>query len=193
MSLPYCKSCCTENCRRMLRTLQHLHNDTHTSHTQAPTAPCVTIQTENIHHNHLHKHTTYFNTPKLKHYLTKMRHIHTSIVSRHLATRGNNKILHTPPPHIISSEEILPHLTRHTLAQFRTNKSPYLRSRRQNTSSLQLHPHMHHFATPGVVDKPRWRTISGNHIHSPTPHTSKGHGNGQTTVHLLTCFSIRLC
>ena len=31
-----------------------------------------------------------------------MRHIHTSIVSRHLATRGNNKILCTPPPHISS-------------------------------------------------------------------------------------------
>ena len=27
-----------------------------------------------------------------------MRHIHSSIVSRHLATIGNNKILHTPPP-----------------------------------------------------------------------------------------------
>ena len=50
------------------------------------------------------------------------------IVSRHLATRGNNKILHTPPPHIISYEEILPSLTRHTLAQFRTNKLPYLKS-----------------------------------------------------------------
>ena len=27
---------------------------------------------------------------------TNLRHIHTSIVSRHLTTRGNNKILHTP-------------------------------------------------------------------------------------------------
>ena len=53
-----------------------------------------------------------------------MHHIHTSIVSRHLATRGNNKIWHTPPRHISSSEEILPRLTRHTLAQLRTNKSP---------------------------------------------------------------------
>ena len=49
-----------------------------------------------------------------------MRHIRTSIVSRHLATRGNNKILRTPPPH--SS------LTRRTLAQLRTNKSPFLKS-----------------------------------------------------------------
>ena len=29
---------------------------------------------------------------------TNMRHIHTSIISRHLATRGNNKILCTPQP-----------------------------------------------------------------------------------------------
>ena len=59
---------------------------------------------------------------------TDMRHIHTSIISRHLATRGNNKILRTPPPHTSSSEEILPRLTRRTLAQLRTNKSPFLKS-----------------------------------------------------------------
>ena len=61
---------------------------------------------------------------------TNMRHIYTSIVSRHLATRGNNKILRTPPPHTMysSSEEILPRLTRRTLAQLRTNKSPFLKS-----------------------------------------------------------------
>ena len=59
---------------------------------------------------------------------TNMRHIHTSIVSRHLATRGNNKILRTPPSHIISSDEILPRLTRLTIAQLRTNKSPFLKS-----------------------------------------------------------------
>ena len=59
---------------------------------------------------------------------TNMRHIHTSIVSRHLATRCNNKILRTPPPHISSSEERLHRLTRRTLAQLRTNKSPFLKS-----------------------------------------------------------------
>ena len=74
----------------------------------------------------LHKHTAYFNTPRLKkntifnngryttiiptdphtiattYIKTNMRHIHTSIASRHRATRGNNKILRTPPPHISS-------------------------------------------------------------------------------------------
>ena len=56
-----------------------------------------------------------------------MRHIHISIVSWHLATWGNNKILYTSLPHISSSEEILPRLTRRTLAQSRTNKSPVLK------------------------------------------------------------------
>ena len=54
--------------------------------------------------------------------------MHASIVSMHLATRGNNKILRTPPPHISSSEERLSRLTRCTLAQLRTSKSPFLKS-----------------------------------------------------------------
>ena len=57
-----------------------------------------------------------------------MCHIHTSIVSRHLTTRGSNKILCTPPPHISSSEERFPRLTNRTLAKLRTNKSPFLKS-----------------------------------------------------------------
>ena len=59
---------------------------------------------------------------------TNIRHIHTSIVSRHLVTKGNNKILCTSLPYISSSEEIFPRLTRRTLAQHRTNKSPFLKS-----------------------------------------------------------------
>ena len=98
------------------------------------------------------------------HIKTNMRHIHTSIVSRHLATRGNNKILRTPPHR--SSEVILLRLTHRTLAQRRTHKSHFLKSYLHNveakitsistmaippwntsiTSSLQLHPHTHHVA-----------------------------------------------
>ena len=59
---------------------------------------------------------------------TNVCHIHTSFVSRQLATRGNYKIMRTPPPHISSSEEILPRPTPSTLAQLRTNKSPFLKS-----------------------------------------------------------------
>ena len=55
-------------------------------------------------------------------------YIYTYIVSRHLATRGNNKIMCTSPPHISTSEYILPHLSRRTLAQLKTNKSPFLKS-----------------------------------------------------------------
>ena len=81
-------------------------------------------KTQHLSHT-LHKHTTYYNTPRLKkHYLLQRllhnKHFHTSIVSRHLATRGNTKILRTPPPHISSSEEILPRLTRRTLAQLKS-------------------------------------------------------------------------
>ena len=133
--------------------IQHLHDETLTlpihEHLQIHASQ---YKQKTQHPSHpLHKHSTYFNTPRLKHPLflttaattnittdphtvtttelkTKMRHIHTSIVSRHLATRGNNKILRTLPPHISSSEERLSGLTRRTLAQLRTNKSPFLKS-----------------------------------------------------------------
>ena len=81
--------------------------------------------------------------------------------NRHLATRGNHKILCTPPPHTSSSEERLPRLTHRTLAQFRIKKSPFLKSylhkvdAKTHPSSLQLHPHTHHIVTPGFVDRPR--------------------------------------
>ena len=112
--------------------IQHLHDETLTlpihEHLQLHASQ---YKQKTQHPSHpLHKHTTYFNTPRLKkptifnngryttniptdpHTVTttdiktNMRHIHTSIVSRHLATRGNNKILRTPPPHTSSSEEI---------------------------------------------------------------------------------------
>ena len=67
------------------------------------------------------------NTVTTTYIKTNMRHIHTSIVSRHLATRDNYKILRTPPPHISSSEEI-PRLTRRIIAQLRANKSPFLQA-----------------------------------------------------------------
>ena len=47
-------------------------------------------------------------TQSLTYIKTNMRHIHTYIVSRHLATRGNNKILRTPPPHITAMKRYFP-------------------------------------------------------------------------------------
>ena len=138
----------------------------------------------------LHKHTTYLkntifnngrytrNIPTDPHTITttviktNMRHIHTSIVSRHLAMRGYYKIQRTPPAHIRSSEEILPRRTRHTLAQPRTNKSPFLKSYVHKVDA-KSHPsplcplcniHRHdthhlfnctHIVNPGFVDRSR--------------------------------------
>ena len=67
----------------------------------------------------------------------------TSIVSTHLATKDNNKILHTPPPHISSSEEIFIRITRRTLAQLRKNKSPFLKSYLHKATPNHIH---HHYA-----------------------------------------------
>ena len=89
----------------------------------------------------------------------------------HLSTRGNNKILRTPLPPIKSSEEILPHLTRRTPAQLRTNKSHFLNYTYTKSTLNHIHhqitplqhshtqylfncnPHMHHVVTPGFVDR----------------------------------------
>ena len=77
-----------------------------------------------------------------------MHHIHTSIVSRHLATRDNNEILRTPPSHISSSEQILCRLTRGTIAQLRTNKSPSSKYNYTNTTPKHIHHHCAPSATP---------------------------------------------
>ena len=61
--------------------------------TNIPTGPC-TVTTADIKAN--------------------MRDIHTSIVSHHLASRDNNKILRTHPPQVSSTEENLPRHTRRT-------------------------------------------------------------------------------
>ena len=112
---------------------------------------------------------------------TNIRHIHTSIVSRHLATRSNNKILCTPPPHTSSSEEILPRLTRRTLPQLRTNKSPFLKSYTKSTTI-----HIHHHYAPSVT------STHTTHIISSTVPTYAPHCRpwicGQTPPEWLHCW-----
>ena len=71
-------------------------------------------------------------------YTTHMRHIHISIVSMYLATRGNNKILRTPPPHINSSEEILPRLTRRTAKQPVVKKQCQSQLKRAKNNRLKV-------------------------------------------------------
>ena len=100
----------------------------HTRHKHT-TSICMTNHSQyrkhNIHHTPTQTHSILQHSKAKKHYFqqrplhkniptypntvttTDMRHIHTFIVSMHLATRGNDKILRAPPPHISSSEEIL--------------------------------------------------------------------------------------
>ena len=145
--------------------IQHLHDETLTlpihEHLQLHASQ---YKQKTQHPSHpLHKHTTYFNTPRLKkntifnngryttniptdpHTVTttdiktNMRHIHTSIISRHLATRGNNKILRTPPPHRTSP----PHSSHPCPAQNKQISLPQIiltQSRRQNTSITTMSP-----------------------------------------------------
>ena len=111
-----------------------------------------------------------------------MRHIHTSIVSMHLATRGNNKILRTPPPHISSSEEILPRLARRTLVQLRTINLPS--SNHTYTKSTPKHIHYHY--VPSVT------LTHTTHIISSTAPTLALHCHpwicGQTLPEWLHCW-----
>ena len=111
----------------------------------APTAPCLTIQTENttsitnIQHT-LTPQTAIFNNgryttniPTDPHTVTttdikQTCDIYIHLLSRHLTARRNREILRTPPPLISSSEVIPPRLTRRTIAKLITNKSPFLKS-----------------------------------------------------------------
>ena len=76
-----------------------------------------------------------------------MRNIHTSIISQHLAARDNNKILRTHPLQVSSTEENLLRHTSRTLAQLRTNKSPFLLS----IYTKSTPQHTHHHSSPFVA------------------------------------------
>ena len=93
-----------------------------------------------------------------------MLDIHTIIVSQHFAARDNNKILHSHPPQVSSTEENLPRNTRHTLAQLRTNKSPFLLSYLHKIDA-STHPsplcplcHIHKHTTQHLFSCPQIRT-----------------------------------
>ena len=117
-----------------------------------------TNRKHNIHHNPLHKHIPYFNTPRPLHNThshrphtvtttdikTNMRHIHTSIVSRNLSSRGNNTILCTPPPHISISEDILPASLVVPLTYL--EQINHLSSNHTNTKSTPKYIHHHYIS-----------------------------------------------
>ena len=84
-----------------------------------------------------------------------MRHIHTSIVSRHLATRGNNNILRTPPP-TSSSEEILP---ASLVAPLPSSEQTNLPSS-NHTYTKSTPKHIHHHYAPSVTSTHTTHIIS---------------------------------
>ena len=117
--------------------IQHLHDETnilpiqrhlqlHASQirqkAQYPSHPLYRYTTHNT-SQRLMKPTTFNNSR----YTTNIP-TDPCTVSQHLAARDNNKILRTHPPQVSSTEENLPRHTRRTLAQLRTNKSPFLLS-----------------------------------------------------------------
>ena len=191
--------------------IQHLHDETLTLPIQEHLQLHVSQYKQKTQHpsHPLHKHTTYFNTPRLKNTIfsngryttniptdphtvttteikTNMRHMHTSIVSRHLATRRNNmytvycahlhhtlvalkRYFHTslvaPLPNseqtnIPSSNHTYTKSTPHHIHQhYSPSATP------THTPSLQLHPHTHHTVTHVLWTDPvgvmellaRWR------------------------------------
>ena len=128
-----------------------------------------------------------------------MRHIHTSIVSRHLATTGNNKILRTPPPHTSSSASLVAPLPNSEQINHPSSNHTYTKS------TLN---HIHHHCVPSATPTHTTHTISSTaptyapHCHpwiwwtdpcwpdrrrswlvdhkrrEPTPLTNKGQGSG---------------
>ena len=145
--------------------IQHLHDETNifpiqkhlqlhasqvTQKAQYPSHPLYRYTTHNT-SQRLMKPTTFNNSRYTTNIPTdpctvttadikaNMRDIHTTIVSQHLAARDNNKILRTHPPQVSSTEENLPRHTRRTLAQLRTNKSPFLLSYLHKIDAL-THP-----------------------------------------------------
>ena len=92
---------------------------------------------------------------------TNMRHIHTSIISRHLATRGNNKIY-------------CAHL-HHTLAALKRYFPASLVASLPNSEQIN-HPSSNHIYTQ----------VDANHIHQH-PH---GNTHTHDTHHLFNCTHI---
>ena len=103
--------------------------NTHTSHTRSPTALRLTIQTENTTsitsptqtHNilqHSKDKTTIFNngatqqtdlhTVTTTDIYTNMCHMHTSVLSRHLTKRNNNKLVRTHLPNLAALKRYFP-------------------------------------------------------------------------------------
>ena len=144
----------------------------------------------------LHKHTIYFNNPRLKTLSltttatqqTSHRRLHS-----HYKRHKDPVSLVTPVP---NSEQInLPSsnhtYTRSTPKHIQHHYAPLVTS--THTTSLQLHPHTHHIVIPGFVDRPRWERGScwldggiswlvDQKWDDRTSSTNKGQGSGYATT-----------
>ena len=126
----------------------------------------------------LHKHTTYLNTPRLKHYLQQqplhnkhfhkpphsLCNIHKNKYAQHthiycLYASSHKRYLPTTlVAPLLNTEQIRRPFLNHTYTMSRPNHIHhhyFLFVTLTHTSSLQLHPHTHHVVTPGFVDRPR--------------------------------------
>ena len=176
--------------------------NTQNSHTRAPTAPRVTIQTVNTTSTtpltqtytilqHAKAKTNIFNNgryttnlPIYPHTVTttdiktNMRHIHTSIVSRHLPTRDNNKILRSPPVHISGYEEMLPA----SLVAPLPNSELIIHPSSNHTYTKSMPNHIHHHYAPSVTLTYTTHIIS---LNAPTyaPYCHPGYCPGPTSFY----------
>ena len=123
-----------------------------------------------------------------------MCNIYTSVVSRHLVTRGINKILLKPPRHIIRSEEILPRFINHPSSNHTYTKS----TPNHHYAPPPCNTHIHHLfncthvCTPfstldlwtdparvtALLTRSTEKLAGGPQAGKSDIPTSKGHGNG---------------
>ena len=157
--------------------IQHLHDETltlpihehlqlHASQYTQKTSITSPTQTHNILQLSKAKKNTIFNNgryttniPTDPHTVTttdiktNMRHIHTSIVSRHLATRGNNKILH----HTLAA--LKRYFPASLVAPLPSSEQTNLPSS-NHTYTKSMSRHIHHHYSPSVTSTHTTHIIS---------------------------------
>ena len=91
----------------------------------------------------------YLDLPSTQRIQTRNTHRHnTTPPSQTLATIGNNKIMRTPPPHISSSEERLPRLTRSPVPNSEQTNLPSSNHTYTKLTPNRIHHHYVPYATP---------------------------------------------
>ena len=97
---------------------------------------------------------------------TNIRHLHISIVTMHIATRGNKNILRTPPPHISSFEEILPTSLIAGLPNSEQINHPFSK----HTYTKATPNYIHYYYAPFVTLTPTTHHVSTSPTYAPHCH-----------------------